>query len=380
MAPKHRVANHLLWGSFAVLIFAVAAWIIYIFHTRDREGFGDEDEYAAVLLASTEQGNFYTVVPMPAGAMAAVPPVPVPTAAPAPTPAPTPDPVPAPVPAPAPVPPPTETPAPETDQPAPTATAGTGPGPGFAQKLQNELVAFFTKWPGNKYFQDSDVVDKYKDKEKKPMDYKPSNCGGSKTPSFYKKRIAKACEKYGLPKDFITLLIAKGMIESECLNAAQRDVDKDPGGKYYCGEGCINFGFANLNTSLIRDVIKLKPELGKLIPEDKIKATGCPPSGDKSPATATCDPAKSILNADSDEAYELTVLIVIAGIEAWGLEPYLNYVRGGGTLFNDPSEANQQAMKSKSFMYGLSLMVETLKKDNTILEDDRRVAVEIPHV
>ena len=212
------------------------------------------------------------------------------------------------------------------------------------------------------------------------MDYVPdaSKCGPGQKPSFYKKRIVALSEKLGLPLKLQHLLIVKGMIESECLSSGGRDESKDPGREAWCGEGCINFGFANLNTSMIRKIIEAEPELATKygLTEANIKATNCQQSG----VNATCNPKQSVLNQDTDESYELTIRMVIAGLKKWGLQSYLNFVRGGETYWADPSPGNYERFKAGPFMKGLSLMMDVIAKDEKLLTDDRRVALQIPWV
>jgi hypothetical protein len=243
------------------------------------------------------------------------------------------------------------------------------------------MIAFFKKWPADGFtkMKPGDKLDIYEVKDPKP--------------SIYKKRIVALCEKLSLPLDFQLLIIAKGMIESQALSVNERDKLKDPGGPNYCGEGCINFGFANLNTSLIRDVIKANPDLAATygLTEDKIKASGCAASkGEDKGPSAMCDPAKSVLNQDTEESYELTLRIVVAGVQLWGMDKYVDYLRGGGTLFDDktdystPEYITAGADKSKYFVAqfkcGLTWICDTIKKDMALLTDDRRVSLMIQYV
>jgi len=188
------------------------------------------------------------------------------------------------------------------------------------------------------------------------------------------------CDKLEIPKELQLLLIAKGMIESQGLSVLERDVLKDPGGVNYCGEGCINFGFANLNTSLIRDIMAVSPVEG--LNEGNILATNCP--ADKGAgASATCDPKKSILNKDTDEGYEMVIKLSVAGIKTWGLDKYFDYVRGGGTLFKDDrdhSKEDTSGYKIKMFKTGLSKIVETMQAQPELMTDNRRVSLNIDYV
>ena len=192
----------------------------------------------------------------------------------------------------------------------------------------------------------------------------------------------KICDKLEIPKDLQLLLIAKGMIESQGLSVLERDVLKDPGGANYCGEGCINYGFANLNTSLIRDIMAVSPVEG--LNEGNILATNCPARDDKGAgASATCDPKKSILNKDTDEGYEMVIKLSVAGIKTWGLDKYFDYVRGGETLFRDDrdhSKEDTSGVKIKMFKTGLSKIVETMQSQPELMTDNRRVSLNIDYV
>ena len=195
-----------------------------------------------------------------------------------------------------------------------------------------------------------------------------------------KKRIMAICDKLSIPKDMQLLIIAKGMIESQGLSVLERDVLKDPGGANYCGEGCINFGFANLNTSLIRDTMAISPVEG--LDEGNILATDCPADKGGGPS-ATCDPKKSILNQDTDEGYEMVIKLVVAGIKAWGLDKYVDYVRGGGTLFKDDrdhSKEDTSGFKIKMFKTGLSKIVQTMQEQPELMTDNQRVSLQIDYV
>lgn len=240
--------------------------------------------------------------------------------------------------------------------------------------LAKQMTDFFKKWPAAGY------------KKMKPNN--PLGIYDVPGASKNKQRIVKICEKLKLPLDFQLLTIAKGMIESQALAVSERDITKDPGGKNWCGEGCINFSFANLNTSLIRDVLKERPDLASIgMTEATINASDC---GDGSVATSTCDPAKSILNQDTDEGFELAIRVVVAGIEIWGLDKYIDYLRGGATLFKDTkdystdefitSQGDKSSYLVAHFKCGLTWICDEIKKDIKLLTDDRRCSLHIQHV
>lgn len=233
--------------------------------------------------------------------------------------------------------------------------------------LDTQLQKFLETWPASEYTKtkSGDSVNIY-EVNNLPM-------------RENKALIQKLSNKLGIPESIQLLIIAKGMIETEALNVSGRDLKKDPGGTEYCGEGCINFGFANLNASMIRDALALGTVQDVTLAD--IKATGCAPdkASDTGP-TATCNPAQSLLNQDSEAGYEAVLKLVKAGIEAWGIDRYVDYLRGGGTMFNEPSQANLERFKVKMFKQGLSLTIEAIKKDPALLKDNRRVALNIDYV
>ena len=270
-------------------------------------------------------------------------------------------------------------------RPAPVPTPTRTPTPaaiksGAGDPLDVQMTAFFKKWPADGFakMKPGEKLNVYEVKDPRP--------------SVYKKRIVALCEKLSLPLDLQLLIIAKGMIESQALSVGERDTLKDPGGPMYCGEGCINFGFGNLNTSLIRDVIEANPDLASLgLTEDKIMATGCAATkGEDKGPTATCDPAKSILNQDTEEGYELTLRLVVAGIQLWGVDRYVDYLRGGGSLFQDTTDystpeyitagADKSRLFVAQFKCGLTWICDTIKEDMVLLTDDRRVSLMIQYV
>jgi hypothetical protein len=229
--------------------------------------------------------------------------------------------------------------------------------------LEEQIKIFLAKWPGTEFKGEPNI---YAVTEQ-PM-------------AANKKRIMAICDKLAIPKNMQLLMIAKGMIESQGLSVNERDVLKDPGGPNYCGEGCINYGFANLNTAMIRDIMAVAPVPG--LNEGNILATNCPK--DKGPGpSATCDPAKSILNKDTDEGYEMVIKLAVAGIKTWGLDKYFDYVRGGETLFKDTKDYtkdNEGGFKIKMFKTGLSKIVETMLAKPELMTDNRRVSLQIDYV
>jgi hypothetical protein len=293
-----------------------------------------------------------------------------------------PQPVPVPIPQPAPPAPAPAAPAPEPAAPAPKPAAPE-PAPAKAQpspsgdgtytpisaslSLSDQIEEFLKKWPAEEY-------------SKIKPNAKPNIYEVTKFPMAENKaRIQKLFTKLGVPENMQLLIIAKGMIETEAMDVKERDISKDPGGNAYCGEGCINFGFANLNTSMIRDILKGSPIPG--LTNTEIMADNCAKDkgSDKGP-TDSCNPAKSILNQNTDEGYEAVMKLIIAGVNLWGIDRYVDYLRGGGTMFNEPTQANLERFKVKLFKCGMSMIVKLIQEDPKLLTDNRRVSLEIDWV
>jgi hypothetical protein len=91
-------------------------------------------------------------------------------------------------------------------------------------------------------------------------------------------------------------------------------------------------------------------------------------------------PSKSWVNADSDEAIVKAVDIALEGLQKWGVDKYVSYVRGGSTGFSDAYDYNNDWLKIKTFKCGLSFIWETIMGDQQLLDDNRRVELNIPYV
>jgi hypothetical protein len=219
--------------------------------------------------------------------------------------------------------------------------------------LENEISAFLQMWLADKYENASKVS------------------GGDGQITTYtvgpalatnKKRIIAICQNLNLPKSFQKMLIAYAFIETETLAASQRDSTKDPGKPNFCGQGGVNYGFLNLNYAMLKDIGVVDD--GVLLPDR---------------------PWDSPLNQDgSDDGIKMLVTSVSKGIEMWGLDRYVSYVRGGTTLFNDSADYTSDprggTFKVTVFKTGFSVLIKMLDEDECLLTDDRRVCLSIPWV
>ena len=238
------------------------------------------------------------------------------------------------------------TPAPPTPQPPNIPQT-----PSSDQKLINDIQYFQKKWPEARYEAASIA------------------CGGDGRTFKYivgapiipnKVRIVETCARLQLPSTLTQLILAYAFIETETLSASQRDVTKDPSGPNFMGTGAINYGCFNLNYSLLKD-------LG--LTDDTLVPT---------------NPKASVLNTDTDEAVYTLIQCIKKGVDLWGIDRYVSYLRGGVTLFNDPNDYSSDLkggpFKATVFKCGLNRLCSMIQEDTRLYHDDQRVGVSIPWV
>ena len=176
-----------------------------------------------------------------------------------------------------------------------------------------------------------------------------------------KGRLVAVMNQLVVPQGLQRLLVAYAFVETGTMSASERDTTKDPGGANFMGTGAINYGLFNLNYSMMKDI--------GLVGDDVLQPN---------------NPAASVLNQDSTEGVKLLVQNVVAGMEKWGVDRYVSYVRGGGTLFNDATDYSSDMsggrFKVTVFKTGLSKLCQALQEDVSLLTDSRRMCLNIPWV
>jgi hypothetical protein len=122
-----------------------------------------------------------------------------------------------------------------------------------------------------------------------------------------KMRLIAACDKCGLSTEGKAFLVAMAMIETTDMCIHMRDPLKDSLGD------AANHTFFNLNTALIRDIL----------------------APDEFASLRLEVPSQSWVNQDTDEAIVKSVEIAYRGVQKWGVDKYVSYVRGGSSGFSD---------------------------------------------
>jgi hypothetical protein len=152
---------------------------------------------------------------------------------------------------------------------------------------------------------------------------------------FNKQRLSMVCDAAGIPPHLKALMVAMAMQESTTMSSADRDASKD-------GDGdAANVSLFNLSIDLVRHV----------------------------------DP-----NVDPwslNQACNLPVLVrlIQSGIGKWGIERFLNFVRGGRTAF-----ADGVSYGAEHYREAIATILRQIDRDPKLLTDDRRVDVCVPHV
>ena len=132
------------------------------------------------------------------------------------------------------------------------------------------------------------------------------------------------------------LILAMGMLETQDLTSAERDTSKDYDGN------AANVSFLNLSIDLVQQVGSYSGD-----PWDLCKPEHIP----------------DVVN------------VVSTGISKWGVNPFLDFVRGGETAFHDGYSYD---------VYGYRNVIKTIANcircDHSLLTDDRRVNAYLAHV
>jgi len=119
---------------------------------------------------------------------------------------------------------------------------------------------------------------------------------------------------------------------------AQRDTSKD-------GTSAMNYSPLNMNQAMLK----------------KIKFNGNP----------------AMLNSASN--INLTVATLLTAIQKLGLNGFMNFQRGGGSAYANPSKY-QAKYKIPQYLNGIYNMMVQFQKDPTLWTDGRKVWANIPHV
>ena len=148
-----------------------------------------------------------------------------------------------------------------------------------------------------------------------------------------KQIILKAMQDNGVPQSWQYLMMASAMMETGEL--AGYDSLKDNAGL------ARNFGPFNLNIDM----------------QQRLAA------GDSS------------LKSDT-----FGVRVFKAALQQYGTECTLNFIRGGGSLFDSPSEQVKATMKSQQFMDAIHAIYNRIKADPSLMTDGRRLHYHVEYV
>jgi hypothetical protein len=150
-----------------------------------------------------------------------------------------------------------------------------------------------------------------------------------------KKVLNAAFDSAGTPAPLRTLFLAMAMLETTTLSSAQRDDSKDSQGV------CANVSLFNLSIDLVRYLGYRGDPWG--------------------------------LNAAS--ALPEVVRLLRAGVDKYGRDRLLNFVRGGRTAFNDG-----HSYGAAEYRRTIATIEGVLARDPSLAWDDRRVEVYLCHV
>jgi hypothetical protein len=222
------------------------------------------------------------------------------------------------------------------------------PQPPSSSAIDAQMQQFLRDWPSSQFYSAAQA---------------DSTCQGKSIESTYevggsiatnKARILAACNSLGLSDTVKRMMIAYAMIETNDLSAYGRDSSKDG------NLDAANYGCFNLNGKMIRMIGLPGISESDLVPV-----------------------ASSKLNQDSQEGVMLMVKLIITGINKWGLDRYVSFVRGGETLFYDNTDYRNDSyggFKVKVFKCGFSYIHDKIRDNPALLTDTRRVALCIPWV
>lgn len=152
---------------------------------------------------------------------------------------------------------------------------------------------------------------------------------------YNKQRLVMVCRNAGVPPHLTALMVAMAMQETTTMSSDDRDATKD-------GDGAAaNVSLFNLSIDLVRQV----------------------------------DPSVDPWSLNHVSNLPVAVGIIKAGIDRWGIERFLNFVRGGRTAFEDGVSYG-----AANYRDGVATILRQIDLDPKLLDDDRRVDVCVPHV
>lgn len=151
-----------------------------------------------------------------------------------------------------------------------------------------------------------------------------------------KEKLRMACERVGASWELRVLLLATGFQETTSLSSRDRDASKDHSGP------SANVSAWNLSLDLVQQVGSYAGDPWDLNREDRL---------------------------------DDVVRTVRDGIDKWGVNRYLNFVRGGRTAFDDG-----HSYGAHDFRNSIKTMCGVIHGDHSLMWDDRRVNVDLVHV
>lgn len=151
-----------------------------------------------------------------------------------------------------------------------------------------------------------------------------------------KGKLWAAFEAVHVPSHLRSLFLAMAFLETRTLSASERDMSKDSR-----TDGAANVSIFNLSVDMVR-------RLGY-----------------------THD--VSALNEDG--ALHDVVALLVRGVQEWGIERLLNYVRGGWTAFQDGASYGADAYRRT-----IATLMYVIDTAPNLMHDDRRAEVHLAHV
>ncbi len=164
-------------------------------------------------------------------------------------------------------------------------------------------------------------------------DYKITSYGSALRNN--KERLLKAFDVCAIREERQVLMMAMAMIETNTMSPSERDTTKDKN-----TDKSANASIFNLSEDMIN-------ELGFV--------------GD-------------IHQLDPLESLPTVVGLINKGIDAWGINRMLNFVRGGRTAFNDGVSYGAAGYRN-----AIATILKVIGNSASLMKDDRRVEINVPH-
>jgi hypothetical protein len=151
-----------------------------------------------------------------------------------------------------------------------------------------------------------------------------------------KAALRRAFDACGTPPHLRALMTAMGMVETTSMSSNDRDATKDGAGS------SANVSLFNLSLDIVR----------------------------------CADPSIHdpwVLNPDAN--LPATVALIKRAVDKWGIGPFLNFVRGGRTAFQDG-----HSYGAADYRETIATILRQFDADPALLYDDRRVEIDLVHV